>query len=127
MASRRRVVKVLADLVEAGAGAKKIARMLAAYLLETRQARQADLYLRDFRAELEQRFGIATAEVTSAHNLSAQLNSQVEKFVAKASGAKEVEIISQVNPELISGMVISLTDREYVGSLSRRIKNLRAI
>lgn len=127
MTSRRVVVKTLVDRWQAGDSLQKIAQTLAAHLISNRQIRDSQLYVRDFQLELQKRFNLVAAEVVSAHQLSQELQTQIENFIRQATGAETVEIISSVNPELISGVTISLADRQYDGSLRRKISKLRAV
>ncbi|GHU09735.1 hypothetical protein FACS189431_8250 [Alphaproteobacteria bacterium] len=125
--SRRREVVALVNLLENGASAKKVAQILAAYLVENHQARAAELYLRDVRAEIERRFGHASVEVASARQLSADIEKQIEHFIKKSTDARSVEIIKTVDEDLVGGVVISTTDAEMDGSVRTKLRKLRSI
>ena len=125
--SRRREVIALVNLIESGASMKKTAEILAAYLADNHQLRDAELYLRDIRAELERRFGLASADVASARKLSGELEKQVKHFVKKATGAREVEIIKTVDEDLIGGVVISTTDAKFDNSIRTKLQKLKRV
>ncbi|MDR2524223.1 MAG: F0F1 ATP synthase subunit delta [Candidatus Nomurabacteria bacterium] len=125
--SRRREVAVIVDLLERGKSAKQIAVALATYLREKRQTRLAELYLRDIRAEIQRRFGLVSAEVTSASKLSDELEREIKTFIKNQTDAQKVEIIKTVDPDLIGGVVISTTDAEMDASVRTKLQKLRSI
>ena len=125
--SRRQIVTALMDMLEAGTPVDQAAQVLAAYLIEHRQTRNIELYLRDIELAAVKRFGIATAYVASARQLTTQTLAQVERLVKSSSGAKEVEIVERVNPGLIGGIVIKTADTELDGSIQTKLRNLRSI
>jgi len=127
MVSRRRVVEALSQMIEDGASMSKIAQTLAAYLVENKQTRLVELYIRDLRAQLERRFGLASAEVQSVEKLSTSTVEDVEKYLKQQTGAREVEVINTINPDLVAGVVISTTDAEVDMSLRNKIKKLRSV
>lgn len=125
--SRRLVAEKIVDMLEADQNIKSVMNKLAAYLIENHQTRQAELYLRDIRRVLEERKSYLAVDVKSANELNETLKEQISDFMKNQTNSKEVEIISTVNPELISGVVISTTEAVYDGSLKNRIKKLRTI
>jgi F0F1-type ATP synthase delta subunit len=127
LSSRRLIVKLLGDMLEKGTSAKKVGQILAAYLVENRKTRDRDLYLRDLRRELENRFGITSVEVKSASELTKGVTEQIEVFIKRQTNAKDVEILGSIDKSLIAGVVISTTDSELDGSLKKKIKELRMV
>ena len=125
--SRRRVITVLVDMLEAGETSQRVAQVLAAYLVENRQVRNLDLYIRDIELMVTERFGIATAYVTSAKELSEKAKTQVERLVKAASGAKKVEMVERKDPSLIGGIVVRTADAELDGSVRTKLRKLRSI
>jgi ATP synthase F1 delta subunit len=125
--SRRLVVEKVIDLIERGGDVKRPAKLLAAYLVENKLTRQLELYLRDVQRLLNERYGLVSAEVASAHQLTDSFEKAIVEFIKKETSARDVEIINTVQPDLISGVVISTTDAVYDGSLKNKIKKLKAI
>jgi F0F1-type ATP synthase delta subunit len=125
--SRRLVAEKLVDQLEQGENVQNVAAKLAAYLVETGQTRQSELFVRDIRRVLADNYGFVSAEVESANTLTDQLESEVQQFVQRQTNASKVEIISSKNPDLISGVVIFTTDAVYDGSLLGRLKKLKAV
>ena len=125
--SRRREVIALVNMIEAGASMKKVAEVLAAYLAENRQLKNAELYLRDIRSELERRFGLVSANVSSARELNDELEKQICGFIKKTTNAKEIEILKSVDKNLIGGVIISTTEAELDNSVRTRLQKLRSV
>lgn len=125
--SRRRVVTTLVDMLEACTPVKKVAQSLAAYLVTTKQTRAVELYLRDLELTTAQRFGVATAYVYSANQLSPKVKDQIKRLVKTSSDVKSVDLVEQTDPSLIGGLVIRTADAELDGSVRTKLRNLRSI
>ena len=125
--SRRKEVAGLVNMIESGSSMKQVAVALAAYLAENRRLRDSELYLRDIRAEIGRRFGLVSANVESARELTATLEKQISQFIKKETNAKEVEIIKTVDKSLVGGVVISTTDAELDNSIRTKLQKLRSI
>lgn len=126
-ASRRQVIAALIDMLEAGKSVRQVARTLAAYLVEIRQTRNAELYIRDFELAAAERFGVTAAYVYSASELSDKVRKQVEQLVKAKSGTKAVEMVEKIKPELIGGIIIKTADAELDGSVRTKLRNLRSV
>lgn len=125
--SRRLVVNSLVDMLESGRPAKEVAETLAAYLIDTRQTRNAELFLRDIGLATENRFGLTMAYVTSARELTPKTRKAVETLVKTARGAKEVEMIEAIDKNLVGGIIIKTADAELDGSVRTKLRKLRSI
>jgi F-type H+-transporting ATPase subunit delta len=69
--------------------------------------------------------GITLAEVTSAAPLDKESMDKVEQFIRSKSGAKAVEIKTNVDPSLIGGMMIMFEGKLYDSSISSQIKKIK--
>lgn len=125
--SRRKIVTALVDMLEKGESVDRVAKILAAYLVESNQTRSAELYLRDIEFSLAQRFGIVTAYVHSARQLNRKTEEQIEQLLKTTTNAKEIEMIKIENPSLIGGVVIRTVDAELDGSVRTKLQKLRSI
>ena len=121
--SRRRVVAKLIDMLESGRTAEQVAKVLAAYLVETRQTRNTELYIRDIELQVAERFGVVAAYVFSAKKLTEQIRERVTKLVKSATNAKAVQMIERVDSGLIGGIVVKTADAELDGSVRTKLRN----
>ncbi|MBL8159674.1 F0F1 ATP synthase subunit delta [Candidatus Saccharibacteria bacterium] len=123
--SRRLVVRAFVDGLTRGKDRKALVRSLAAYLIETKQAKQLDSYLADISRELT-RHGIATAEVTSVHKLSAGVAESLKQIVARHTGAHRVALNQTIDESLIGGVRLSFDGLEIDESVRTKLNRLQA-
>jgi F-type H+-transporting ATPase subunit delta len=77
-----------------------------------------------FRAELNERLGIADAEVTSAHPFSDADKRQLVAMLEKRTGKKIVAQFSQ-DAALVGGAVVRVGSTIYDGSVREQLNRLR--
>jgi F-type H+-transporting ATPase subunit delta len=68
---------------------------------------------------------ITTAQVTSAVELDQAIIRKISAIVQKQSAGKQVEIKQTVNPEIIGGIIVRVDDKQYDGSISRKLNELK--
>jgi F-type H+-transporting ATPase subunit delta len=78
----------------------------------------------DFTAVLNDRLGIAEAEVTSARELSPEEKAELERTLARLTG-KKIEARYRLDPELIGGAVVQVGSTIYNGSVRQQLDRLR--
>jgi F-type H+-transporting ATPase subunit delta len=125
--SRRNVAIWAADELAKGTSATELAKTLVAYLVSTKSLRAADLILRDIETQLLARHGHLTAEVASARELSATLRAELTRDLQTKTRAKSVEIIAEIQPELIGGLVVKTPDSVADSSIKSKLESLRPI
>ena len=125
--SRRKVISTLIDLLSTGTPIKRVAKILAAYLIKTKQSRNVNLYIRDLELAYAERFGVATARVYSARKLSQQIRTQVKRLVKSTTNTKDVELIEIVDPSLIGGIIINTADAGLDESIRTKLQKLRSV
>lgn len=67
---------------------------------------------------------IAKAEVITAVKLDDALKAKIIAAVHKSEG-KEVEISEKVDPSIIGGLIVRVGDKQYDGSIIRKLKSLK--
>lgn len=78
-----------------------------------------------FHEAMQQRRGVAQAEVSSAVELSARQRSALGANLERLTG-KKVEASYSLNPALLGGAVVRIGSTIYDGSLRSRLDGLRA-
>lgn len=68
---------------------------------------------------------ITTAQITSAVKLDDALINKIAAIVQKQSSGKQVEIKQVVNPDIIGGLIVRVDDKQYDGSISRKLTELK--
>lgn len=93
----------------------------------------ADKSRENLLAEMAQSFiniynqanGITLAEVTSAIALDKDTLAEIEKFVKKQAGSKQVVITQKVAPALIGGLTIMFDGKMYDSSVMGQINKMK--
>ncbi len=125
--SRRKIAQFLADSLASGEPPARVAKVLAAYLCESKQTRAVELYLRDIMAELAKRHGHVAAEVVSARKLDVEVAKSLAKLIKSETDAKTVEIMDSVDSDLIGGVIVRTPDAEMDQSVRAQLIKLRSI
>ncbi len=120
--SRRKIAAVWANELIAG---RDITDQVAAYLVEERRTSEAELIVRDTESALAAR-GVIVADVASAHELSADARTAIEKFLAVARGAKRIELRTEIDADLLGGVRVNTADEQLDTTLRARLNKLKA-
>lgn len=99
---------------------------LAAYLIESKRTKEADLLVWDIEKVLERR-GTVVARVASAHELDEVDRAGIEKLLYMRYNAKDVVLKADVDASLLGGVVVRTASDEFDGSIKRSINRLKAL
>lgn len=101
-------------------GKKDVVRELAAYLVEAKRTKEADLVIRAIYDELEAA-GVVVADVVTAH----PIDKSVREHIKQLTGAKQLELREKEAPEVLGGIRISTASRVLDATLQNRLMKLR--
>lgn len=118
--SRRRLASYAADVLAAGGDRGLLLREIAAYLIEMKATRTANLVVAAIEEELQAR-GIVIVETLSAHRLSNELRVRIRTLV----GGRETHFRERINPDVIGGVKITLPDSEFDDTIQRKLIALK--
>lgn len=118
MASRTQVATYVADHLAAGRA--DAVQAAAAWLVDAGRGRDARYLARDIAAVMEER-GHVLAEVTTARPMSAEARRLVETFIKETTGARELELVTSVDPALIGGLKIELPTATLDASVQAKL------
>lgn len=119
-ADRRKVI----DAVLAHIKAQPATKNLVAVLLDGERIASLPAISREVDAMIEARAGRASAEVTSATELSPTQLAQLTTVLERLSG-KKIDVVKRLDPSLIGGVVAKVGDVVYDGSLRSQLHLLR--
>lgn len=125
--SRRALAAYAADQLLAGERVSRVAKELAAVLVTSRRANQAELLASDIAWEMESRGLVANASVTSSHELSEQLRRQISLFVKKAAKVDEVVITENIDESVIGGVRIDTAAHSWDKTLRSKLNQIREV
>lgn len=120
--SRRKIAAYLADELIAG---RPVAKLLAAYLVESRRVREATLMVRDIESALADR-GTLLADVSTSRELAADTKKEITDYLQQVSGASSIELRSHVDPHLLGGVRIDTPGSRLDKTLRHRLNQLTA-
>ncbi len=114
----------LLDAIAAPAEISKQARNFIGVLIEKHRLRLLPDMAEQIKIELNQRIGIADAEVTSARDLGADERSALEAQLAKATG-KTVRAHYSRDASLLGGALIKVGSTIYDGSVRGQLQVIK--
>lgn len=120
--SRRKIAAYYADELLAG---RDITNALAAYLVDSRRTREAELIVRDIEMALAER-GVLVADVASCRTLSPQAKAAVQAYLTQVTSASQVQLRESVDSTLLGGVRIAAAGRELDATLRNRLNLLKA-
>lgn len=125
--SRKAVARYIAQAwVEKLVPRRELVAQMAAYLVESRKTKEADLLVSDIKAAIESDYGVVVAEVVSARELSSSLSKEVADFVKRKTGAKKVVVSESVDESLIGGFIATTPSETFDVSVRSKLNNLKA-
>jgi F-type H+-transporting ATPase subunit delta len=125
--SRRALAHWAAEQLQTGKSAADVAKHLAAILKQSKMVGQIDFLIDDIAWELEQQQALAVGKVTTAHDLSRQLEQVLAAQIKKATGAKEVVLEKQVDKSVIGGVRVETASRVWDETVSRKLSELKEV
>ena len=97
---------------------------VAAYLVSEGRSKEVDLVIREVENQLAKR-GRTVARVGSARKLDADQQRNVIKMIKQDNNVKSVEIINEVDPSLLGGVVVRTPGSEVDVSLRSKLDRLK--
>ncbi|HVQ44459.1 MAG TPA: F0F1 ATP synthase subunit delta [Candidatus Saccharimonadia bacterium] len=118
MASRFDVAGYVAEHL--GADRRQTVQAAAAWLVDHGQSRGARYLARDVAGVLAAG-GYVQARVVTARPLSAEARSHVEAYVKQATGVRELELETAIDPALIGGIIIETPGQALDASVKTKL------
>lgn len=123
--SRRKLAIATVEQLRTNPDRRKVVESLAAYLIANKMTHQLELLLGDIARLLAEKEGHVLADVTSAFALNTETRSQIEAYLRKATGAKQIELNESVDPDLLGGFTLRTPDRELDASVRHKLNQLQ--
>lgn len=102
----------------------KLVRNFMAVLIDHRRVSQLAEITREFEAEVNDRMGLAEAEITTARVLATSERKQVEKKIAQVVG-KTIKARYNIDANVLGGAVIRVGSTVYDGSVRGQLQRLK--
>lgn len=114
----------LLDAIIKKMGASRLLRNFLAVLIEHHRIGQIEDVTRQFKQDLDDRMGIAEAQVSSARALTAVEKKSLEKQLAAATG-KSIRATYSEDAALLGGAVVRVGSTIYDGSVRGRLEKIK--
>lgn len=121
--SRRQLATYVAGAITRG---EDVIPKLAAYLIDNKRTKEADLLVYDIEKALAHT-GMVVAHVASAHELDASTSQAIEKLLQSKYGTSDLAMQTNVDESLLGGVLVRVAGDELDGSLKRSINRLKAL
>src|SRR5688572_21057143 len=110
--SRRKLADRAAERIVSGDAKKNVLQELAAYLIDSKRQREAELVTRDIETALIKR-GYMVATVTSARKLTAEAANTIEAFIKQQyADVKHIVLRENIDESVIGGVRLELPDKQ---------------
>ncbi len=103
----------------------ELVKQMAAYLVQAKKTHEVDLLVNDIISVIEQEYGIAVADVTSARPLTNQIKHDLAEAIKQLTGAKKVTMSESVDPSLLGGLIAKTAEREMDVSIRGKLDALK--
>ncbi len=114
----------LADYILGHRG-KEAIQQVAGYLISNGRSKEVDLVIREVESQLLHQ-GRAVAHVESARKLEADEQKNVIKMLkSQSSDIQSVEIINEIDPSLLGGVVVRTPEQEVDLSIRSRLNRMK--
>lgn len=114
----------LLDAIAARVGLSREIRNFVAVLISNRRIQACDEIAKQAVAQINDRLGIADAEVVSARGLSPEERRKLELQVAKVTG-KTLRVNYSVNPKVMGGAMVKVGSTIYDGSVRGQLQRIK--
>lgn len=122
--SRRKIAEYCTSELLAGRNSQELAKMLAAYLVDSNRTKELDDIVDDINYELSLN-GVVTAEIVSAHALDSLTAKSIKNLVAQITKAKTVDLEAEVDPALLGGFRLDFAGLELDTTMTKKLNSLR--
>lgn len=107
-----------------GKSFNKLTQAFVNTVVRKRREMYLPLIAQEFSKQYNQRNGISAATVTSATALTEEMTASVKEFIEKETNSR-IDLETQVNPDIIGGLVIRIEDSLYDSSIAKKLNLLK--
>lgn len=102
-------------------------KTLAAYMVTNNMQDDVDLMVNDLVREVYALSGELLVDVTTARPLTDTLRKEIIREITHATGARDVTLAEQTDPEILGGFIARTPDAELDASVRTKLKQLASI
>lgn len=126
--SRTQVARHVAQTwVDKSVPRKELVAQMAAYLVSSKKAHEAELLVQDIKKFIARKYGIVVANAVSARPLTETLQKHISSYIKQQTGAQKVALTTSVDESLIGGVVVRTPEREFDHSVRGKLNRLKGL
>jgi len=114
----------LLDAIAARTGLSREIRNFVAILISNRRIQAFDEIAKESMAQINDRLGIADAEIVSSRDLAAEARRKLELEVAKVTG-KTLRVSYSIDPKVLGGAMVKVGSTIYDGSIRGQLQRIK--
>lgn len=123
--SRRALARYAVEELIAGKEADKVAKEMAAVMIEQEMASSIEFLLGDIAWELERRGELSIGRVISATPLPPLLKKALKDHIKKSTKVKDVMLEVKVDKSVLGGARVETPSKVWDGTIAKRLADLR--
>lgn len=123
--SRRQLARYAVEEMMAGKRLSVLTENLAAALIASGRRKEVELLLSDIDQELEDRGLVARAHITSARQLSAELQHELSAKIKKMAGVKDVVITHDIDEKVLGGFRVETANHSWDKTVARQLTAIK--
>lgn len=124
--SRSKLVGYIVDSLNGGASGKKLAKEVAAYLIENGKSSELQSVMRDAQELRSQKYGVVELSARSAHAFDDSVQNRIEDIAKRQYPGVKKTIINEVSDEsAIGGVNILLPHHSLDITIRSKLNRLR--
>lgn len=123
--SRRVLARWGAEALMDGQPAGRVAKHLAAAMLESGHRGEAELLIDDIAWELERRGKLSSAMATTASGLSAELRKQLAAKIKETNKVSSVWLSEKTDPAVIGGVRVETPSKVWDHTVKHQLAEIR--
>ena len=108
-----------------GKNISKLSLSFLDLLATKRRERYVPQIAASFDELYKNKMNITTAVITTAIGLDDKLKKRVLEIVKQVAGNGEIELVEKVDPSIIGGFVLTISDRQLDESVKRKLADLK--
>jgi F-type H+-transporting ATPase subunit delta len=116
--------RAVLDAIVQRAGISRPVRNFMAVLIDKGRTRFLPDIVKQFAYDLNQRLGIAEAQITSARELSQEQRSELEADLSRVTG-KAIRATYEQDPAILGGAIARVGSTVYDGSVKGQLERIR--
>lgn len=105
--------------------AQDITRTFISLLVEKKRENELPMVAEYFISSYNEMKGISSATVVSAISLSEESLAQMKSYVKGLLGKEDIQLINEVDPAILGGIIVKHEDKLLDKSVSRELREIR--